>query len=61
MTDPLIDRKRLVSIIFWGGDQEDTTDRVMDYLRSVLTPDELHPAGYDHDGYDLHRRIFGED
>jgi hypothetical protein len=61
VTDPLIDRKKLVSIIFWGGDQEYTADAVMAYLRDALTPEALSPDYYDTDGLDLHRRIFGED
>jgi hypothetical protein len=72
MTEPLIDIDVLVRV-FWNGDHAYAKDRAMKYLRSVLTPEALNPNRTEYDGdagssihyfengFDLYRRIFGED
>ena len=68
MAEPLIDRDALVYAIFGyhvpSAVGRDRADRVLDYLRSVLTPEALWPmseTGQHVLGNTLHDRIFGED
>jgi hypothetical protein len=65
MTDPLIDRARLIDVIADAPVDTLLADAVLTYLRSVLTPEALEmelirTSACGADGADLHRRIFGE-
>ena len=72
MTDPLIDRDVLASLmeevteqIALGNRYVTHADAAISYLRKVLTPEALDISGFagsEHVvGSNLHRRIFGED
>lgn len=65
MSKPLIDVDELIDA-YWSGTHEDAKDRVMEYLRSVLTPEALSDHENQLDlfgttGEALYRRIFGEE
>jgi hypothetical protein len=62
MTDPLIDRDALCDVFFSPSAPQHPVDAILDYLRSVLTPEVLWKHMLSSSGGDdLHRRIFGED
>jgi len=60
MTEPLIDPVKLRMVVFATETGRTLDERLLDYLKSVLTPEALWPIWVEH-GNSIYRRIFGED